>query len=95
MRDAFEGCVWSPLAAWRGWQMLGAFLEAVSQEQGLLMCPLMGHMAGHCRRCVHLLPSCHKPCSKMLTSSQPLLQRFVTCSVLVSEIVALKKKEHI
>lgn len=24
-----------PQASWRGWQMLGVFLEAVTQEQGL------------------------------------------------------------
>lgn len=76
-------CMWRlrvcviPQAAWRGWQMLGAFLEAVTQEQGLPVCPLMGHMAGHCRHCVHLLPSCHTSCSNMLTS-QLLQQQFIT-----------------
>lgn len=81
-------------AAWRGWQMLGAFLEAVSQERGLPMRPMMGHMAGHCRHCVHLLPSCHTSCSNILTS-QPLQQQFVTFSALVSEIIAFKKRTHI
>lgn len=36
-------------AAWKRWQMLSSFLEAVTLEEGLSMCPLMGHMVGHCR----------------------------------------------
>ena len=44
--NACEGYV----CVWRGWQMFQCvFLEAVTQEHGLPMRPLMGHMAGHCR----------------------------------------------
>lgn len=37
-------------------QMLGVVLEAVAPEPDLPMCPLMGHMEGHCCR---PLPLCH------------------------------------
>lgn len=47
MRYAKVACA-IPQAAWRGWQMLRTFLEAVTQERGLSVCPLIGHMAGHC-----------------------------------------------
>lgn len=38
-------------------QMLGAVLEAVAPD--LPMCPLMGHMGGHC---CHPPPLCHTSC---------------------------------
>lgn len=46
-----------------GWQMFGVFLEAVTPEPDLPMCPLMGHMEGHC---CHPVPLCHTSCKDVL-----------------------------
>lgn len=76
-----------------GWQMLGTFLEAMTQGQGLLMCPLMEHMAGHCRRsalCVYtVVPLCQTSCSTELTL-QPLQQHCVTFAAIVSQYMTFK-----
>lgn len=68
--------------------MLSTFLEAMTQEQGLLKWPLIGHMAGHCRNCVYLVRSCHT--SSVLTL-QPLQKGFVTFPLIISEIIVFKK----
>lgn len=50
-------CVCGPAGCGEGeWQMFGVFLEAVTQERGLPVCPLMGHMAGQCRLCALCAP---------------------------------------
>lgn len=63
--------------------MFSVLLEAMTQEQGLPMCPLIGHMAHHC------WPSAL--CVYHHVTLQPLQQLFVSFSLLASENVSQKK----
>lgn len=62
--------------------MLGVFLEAVTQERDLPMCPLMGHTAGHCSHSV--LCECRTIMSHILeqyidfTASAAVISRIFT-----------------